>query len=169
MSGLLFKWSTRELQKQLGQVADRIGNRTLLKKAGAVVRESVRTNFAAGGRPRKWKRLKTRNGQPLRDTGRLQNSITSRVSGKVVYVGTNVKYAAVQHFGAKKGSFGTVVAHVKGHERTRNGATYQVRPHTRRQKAPWGTIPARPFLLVQDEDKVAIRAVLADYIVEGKK
>ena len=166
---MVFRWSARELQKQLDQVADRMSNRTLLKKAGAVVRESVRTNFAAGGRPRKWKRLKNRNGQPLRDTGRLQNSITSRVSGKVVYVGTNVIYAAVQHFGAGKGSFGTVVAHVRGHERTRNGTTYQVRPHTRRQKAPWGDIPARPFLLVQEEDKVAIRAVLADYIVEGKK
>ena len=169
MSGILFEWKSEELQKQLGKVADRIENKTLLKKAGAVVRESVRTNFAAGGRPDEWDELKHRKGQPLRDTGRLQNSITSRVSGKVVYVGTNVKYAAVQQFGAAKGSFGTVVAHVKGHDRTRNGKTYQVRPHTRRQKAPWGTIPARPFLMVQEEDKVAIRAVLADYIVEGKK
>jgi len=169
MGGLIVEIHSEELRRHLEKVADRIGNKALLAAAGSIVRESVRTNFAAGGRPTKWKAIKARDGQPLRDTGRLQNSITSQVSGDAVYVGTNVKYAAVHQFGAKKGSFGTVVARVREHQRTRGGKTYTVRPHTRKQRLPWGDIPARPFLMVHDEDRVEIEAILADYIIEGKR
>ncbi|HHL33112.1 MAG TPA: hypothetical protein ENJ30_01965 [Desulfobulbaceae bacterium] len=170
MSGLLFEWHSDELEKQLNRVAGRIGNAEMLRLAGAIVRESVRTNFAAGGRPRKWKRLKTRQGQPLRDTGRLQNSVTSKVSGNVVYVGTNVVYAAVPQFGAKKGSFGEFVVSVAAHDRTaKTGKQYMVRAHSRRVRLPRGNIPARPFLLVQDEDRVEIEAVSARYIIKGNQ
>lgn len=47
-----------------------------------------------------WKPLKFRSGQPLRDTGRLRNSISYRASSAEVEVGTNVRYAAVHQFGA---------------------------------------------------------------------
>ncbi len=152
-------------------MADRITDRgVLLRRAGGVVRESIRTNFAAGGRPVQWKPLKVRQGQPLRDTGRLQDSITSRVRGDVVLVGTNVEYAAVQNFGAKKGSFGETVVQVRAHQRrSRSGVTSTVRQHSRRTMMPWGDIPARPFMLVQDEDIVEIEALSASYIMEGKK
>lgn len=39
-------------------------------------------------------------GQPLRDTGRLNRSISSKVDATGVTVGTNVKYARVHQFGA---------------------------------------------------------------------
>ncbi len=172
MSGLTFAYHDKDLAKMVDDVAGRIRhNRKALAAAGAIVRESVRTNFAAGGRPRKWKKLKRRKGQPLRDTGRLQNSITSRVppGDRVVLIGTNVKYAAVQNFGALKGSFGVVVEKVKEHQRvSRSGTKYTVRAHSRRAKMPWGNIPAREFMLVQPEDEVEIKAVLADYILRGK-
>lgn len=169
MSGIIFQVHSEALEQRLKDMADRINNKTLLQKAGAIVRESVRTNFAAGGRPNKWAPLKTRAGQPLRDRGILQNSITSKVSGDRVYVGTSVKYAAVHQFGARKGSFGTVLARVRSHERTRDGKTHTVRAHARKQLVPWGDIPARPFLLVQDEDRVELEAVLADYIFKGER
>ena len=160
---------TEELEKELAAIADRIKNNSkLLGAAGAIVRESVRKNFAAGGRPAAWAELKNRDGQPLRDTGRLQNSITSAVHGDTVLVGTNVVYAATHQFGAKRGSFGSVLAEVGEHTRTRNGKSYTVRAHKRKQPLPWGDIPARPFLLVQDEDVVEIEAVLADYVFKGE-
>jgi len=61
----------------------------------------------------------------LQYTGVLKNSITHNVSGNSVEVGvnevgTNLEYATTQQFGASKGEFG-------------NGA-------------PWGDIPARPFI-----------------------
>ena len=66
--------------------------------------------------------------KPLLDTGVLRNSITFRVEGDRVVVGTNLKYAGPQQFGAAKGAFGA----------TRHGAPI-----------PWGTIRARNFLPVR--------------------
>lgn len=171
MTDIVFEANAEKLAKELAGMADRITDKgVLLRRAGGVVRESIRTNFAVGGRPEKWQPLKVRQGQPLRDTGRLQNSITSRVRGGVVLVGTNVEYAAVQNFGAKKGSFGETVVQVRAHQRTgKSGRAYTVRAHPRKVKLPRGDIPARPFMLVQDEDIVEIEALSASYIMEGKK
>lgn len=110
-----------ELQKTLAEIVDRCRNRQqALKAIGAIVRESVRTNFHEGGRPTKWQPSKRgtfdkvpgRTAGTLRDTGRLMNSITSTSDNNRAIVGTNVEYAAVHNFGAKKFSFGTVVAQV---------------------------------------------------------
>lgn len=54
------------------------------------------------------------------ETGDLSREIFKRVDGNyTLFVGSTQQYGAVQQFGAKKGAFG---------------------------KAPWGDIPARPFL-----------------------
>lgn len=70
--------------------------------------------------------------KPLLDTGRLANSITSQVGSNYVDVGTNVIYAAFQHFGAAKGAFGTT---------------------SRGSPIPWGNVPGRPFLGISGEDR----------------
>lgn len=41
--------------------------------------------------------------KPLLDTGRLRNSIASRLLSNGVEVGTNVKYAAIHNFGGQAG------------------------------------------------------------------
>lgn len=169
MSGLVYEINDREFARIVGEIADRVEHQQrALKVIGAIGRESVRSNFGAGGRPQKWPDIKNRSGQPLRDTGRLQNSIGAEVKGDTVYIGTNVVYAPVHHFGAKKGSFGTTVAKVKEHTRIRGGKSITVRAHNRKMKLPWGDIPARPFLLLQDDDVVEIKAILVDWIMEGK-
>ena len=162
----------------LTDIGHRAGNlRPALSAVGALVRESIRTNFAQGGRPAPWKAVKNRKGQPLRDTGRLMNSITRKVTDSEVRVGTNAVYAAVQHFGAKKGSFGTFSQQVKPHQRLVRQAFGRELPfpvwatvgsHTRQARLPWGDIPARPFMMVQAEDLVAIKDLLGTWIVEGK-
>jgi phage virion morphogenesis protein len=69
---------------------------------GRVLVNRVRLCFKLGidpwGSP--WAALKIRKGQPLRDTGRLQRSITSQADGTGVTVGTNVFYAPTHQFGA---------------------------------------------------------------------
>lgn len=66
-------------------------------------------------------------------------------------VGTNVIYAAVQQFGAKKGQFGAYAGtNKKGH------------PYS--GVAPWGDIPARPFLGISPEDETNIIARIADFL-----
>ena len=79
----------------------------LLERFGARMSQySVPQNFAEGGRPTRWPDT-PRGGQAMVDTGRLRNSITHEVRGRSVRVGTNVKYAALRHFG------GTIVGRDK--------------------------------------------------------
>ncbi len=178
MSGIRYEIGTSELQQTVGEMAERVTNRKRAMEAiGALARESVKTNFAAGGRPERWKPIKHRDGQPLRDTGRLMNSIGRLVDGTTVYVGTNIEYAAVHHFGARKGSFGVTVLPVKQHQRQVTQAFGKqlkfpvwatVAPHNRKVALPWGDIPARPFMILQDEDVVEIKELLESWIMEGK-
>lgn len=139
MSGVLVRIDDSGVQRLAGEILDRmINQRRALTAVGDFARESIRTNFASGGRPDKWPGLKVRAGQPLRDTGRLMNSLGRHVSSDKVMVGTNVVYAAIHNFGGQAG---------------------------RGRKV---TIPARPFMLLQQEDEVEIKGILTDWIVEGK-
>lgn len=69
---------------------------------GRVLVNRIRLGFKLGidpwGTP--WAALKIRQGQPLRDKGRLQRSITSQPDAQGVTVGTNLRYAPVHQFGA---------------------------------------------------------------------
>jgi phage virion morphogenesis protein len=60
-----------------------------------------------------------------------------------VTLSTNVRYAAVQQFGAKQGAFGR---------------------DRRNHPLPWGDIPARPFLGFSERDKADILAILSEYL-----
>ena len=71
-------------------------------------------------------------------TKRLRNEITYKVGANSVTIGTNLPYAAVQQFGQKKGASG------KG--------------------APWGDIPARPFLGADQSDRRRLLQEVADHI-----
>ena len=145
--------------------------RPAMKDIGEIVRSSVTKNFTQGGRPNQWtptkvlstylsytmRRTKSRNRKKaytlngrmtkgferytagkktLIDTGRLRNSITARAYADRAVVGTNVIYAAIHQFGGMAG---------------------------RGRKVK---IPARPFLLVQEEDWTAIRQSLERYLSE---
>lgn len=177
MSGVTLTIDDQQVQQMLVQIIRRGTDlRPALSAVGALVRESIRTNFAEGGRPIPWKPVKGRAGEPLRDTGRLMNSITRKVTDNEVRVGTNVVYAAVHHFGEERGSFGTFAQRVKPHQRRvtqafgrrlRSPVLAMVGGHTRQAQLPWGDIPARPFMLVQDEDLSDIRELLRTWMVEG--
>ena len=69
---------------------------------GRVLVNRIRLCFKLGidpwGSP--WLALKFRKGQPLRDTGRMNRSIVSKVDATGVTVGTNLIYAPVHQFGA---------------------------------------------------------------------
>ncbi|MDF1592598.1 MAG: phage virion morphogenesis protein [Desulfobacterales bacterium] len=138
-----------------------------MKIIGETVRSSVIRNFEKGGRPTKWEPSKKKKGKTLMVQGLgggLAGSINVRAASDSVIVGTNKKYAAVHQSGAAKGSFNKgspVDMMIRAH--LRKGI--KVRAHTRRMKLPRGDIPARPFLMVQDEDWSEIRAALSDYLL----
>lgn len=139
---------------------------------GATVRTSIVRNFERQGRPTRWaphsETTRARRGKDamiLRESSRLMDSIHPTAYPDRVEIGTNVVYAATHQFGAKRGEFGTVEANVKSHMRKlASGKEVDVRAHTRKMVVPWGDIPARPFLMVQDEDWDEIREELADFL-----
>lgn len=105
-----------------------------LKTIGTYMLGSIEKNFKAGGRPDKWTELseatiagrrnkKKSSIKILVDTARLKNSMNFHVTSEGVEIGTNVVYAARQHFGYEGGAG-------RGHSKT----------------------PARPFLMFQKED-----------------
>jgi len=75
-------------------------------------------------------------------TPRRCNSATS------ASVGTNLKYATTQHYGAKQGQFG------HGNYKTKQGSF----------PIPWGDIPPRPFFGFNSQHHNEITDTIADHI-----
>lgn len=123
---------------------------SVLDAIGHAIAEQVRLGFRDGRSPRgeSWEPLthvtlsRRKNGgvgaKPLMDTGRLRDSIGHAVQGDTVEIGTNVEYAALHQFGAAQGAFGL------GNYKKRNGSF----------PIPWGNVPARPFLPIQNGQTV---------------
>lgn len=164
----------REVKDLLNRIQRNLGDLTTAHKIiASVVRTSVVRNFEVSGRPVKWKKhskaTEKRRGKGakiLMDQGLgggLAGSINEQADSEKARVGTNKIYGAVHQFGAKKGSFGEVVANVREH--LRKGVP--VRAHTRKMKLPWGDIPAREYLLIQDEDWTEMTHALEEYVLGG--
>jgi phage gpG-like protein len=170
VSGIQIKVDDAEIRQRLAQIRDNLGDsQPALLTIGEIIRTSIERNFAAQGRPVKWKpskRVIQDGGETLSANRKLRNSFTVKADDRSVRVGANDVRAAVHQFGAAQGSFGTVAAMVRSHLRkSRKGKEYRVGSHWRRVKLPWGNIPARPFMMVQDEDRVEILEALNDFIM----
>jgi phage virion morphogenesis protein len=120
----------------------------------ATIEAFARKRLLAKGDWRKNGRLSKRGAaklaakKPLTGEGRLSAQANFHIEYGQDYalVGTNVKYAAVQQFGAKAGAFGA----------TRRGA-----------KIPWGDIPARSFMGILNDDRSAILDIIRKYLAQG--
>jgi phage virion morphogenesis protein len=128
---------------------------------------SVQQNFIAGGRPTPWppsRRARSGRGRTLVDTARLQNSITGRIEGRSVILGTNVAYARIHQQG------GTIQT-PEIRPRRKRALRFQIGDRTvfaTRVRGHAVRLPARPFLLVQAADEQYIRRVLTEYLTEGR-
>jgi phage virion morphogenesis protein len=148
---------------------------------------SVDANFDAEGRPSAWDawspgygkwRAKKKPGKVLTLDGRLRRSVTrpSAISAdrNGVTLGTNVVYAAIHHFGGeikiKAGS--TNINPFWSHARTKSGKkrtgskahSWTTKRHERTRAGHTVTIPARPFLVVQDSDWPKIEKTIGDFL-----
>jgi len=177
MSGVIIavKINDRKVKALLGRMQRNLGDLTPATKIiGSIIRTSVVRNFEKSGRPAKWKKhsrlTAKRRGKGAKIlmaqglAGGLAGSINYQAGKNSVKIGTNKIYGAIHQFGAKKGSFGTVTANISPYFRQ----GIKVKEHTRKMKLPWGDIPARPFLMIQNEDWTEIRAALNDYITGGQ-
>ena len=84
----------------------------------------------------------------LTEHGFLRGNLTCQAGRDSGIVGSPSIYASVHQFGAEEGAF---------------GSTAGGRP------IPWGTIPARPFLGVSDDEEAEIVALVSDYVASALK
>lgn len=210
MTAIELQYNNDEIRRMLNAIVARIGSANEAMSAiGEMVIRDIEGNFAAGGRysspndiiggNKRWRshrrttiKIKAKKGykaphQILVESGQLVSSISKKVGKDIVEVGTNKEYAAMQHYGAKKGQFGIVDVLVKAHSRKikqrgrlmgktgklgkeRNlSLDRSVRGHFRKTPVPWGNVPARPFMNFQSSTAEMMVEVLANYILELDK
>ena len=195
---------SREVQLGLGRFGLSLSRTdTLMRNIGLLMLVSIRRTFRESGSPAgSWpalaastmrnKRLYKSGHKLLILSGRLLNSITSRVSPGMVEIGTNLKYAAVQHFGSKDHAAGPrteaqskATVDVKAHERFQLGRSLgkgKLGGHSWRVKGPrvatlvkviaskrHQNIPPRPYVVFRPEDPGRIRTLTGRFIGESKK
>ena len=140
--------------QSLAPVLDRIGSYLV---ASTIRRFELER--APGGAP--WKksgRASRERGQTLTDTGRLRSSITHRVAGDVLEVGTNVVYAAIHQFGGRTPP--RTIRPRRARALYWPGAAHPVRS----VQHPGSDIPARPFLGIDGADERAIARIVGRYL-----
>jgi len=109
----------------------------------------------------------------------LFGSIHTEAFSNRAEVAANKVYAAVLHFGAAagslwKGTYTVPARRIKSHKRkTRGGKTVTVKAHvrkahTRQGQAPWGDIPPRPYMRVNQKFYERSKRFLGRYITKGK-
>lgn len=157
-----------KFKRSLRNLAARIADPgPALEQIGLVLIRSVGQNFKAGGRPVRWEksqRARRESGQTLIDTARLKNSITKKVTGKTLRVGTNVKYAAIHQLGGRISKNAVVRRHWRilrqAFGRPVAPRRVLVKSHHRQMNI---RIPARPFLMIQDGDWRYIKRILSEH------
>lgn len=145
-----------ETLTELGAIADRAENsQGMWDNIGASLVVSTQRRFERGQAPdgSPWPpsiRAMMEGGQTLVDSARLKQSITHIASDTGVEVGTNVLYAATHQFGA------TIRA------KTEAGLTFRIGDAwiTKQQV----TIPARPFLGLDENDETEILTIAREWI-----
>ena len=121
-----------------------------MRRIEGLMLDSVEQNFESEGRPRPWKAWAdstrdarqergTASGKILNESGAsgLKGSINGRHDNMNVFVGSNKVYARIHQKGGQAG---------------------------RGKKVK---IPARPFLVFQDADIIASRAILTRHLLQG--
>ena len=164
MTGVAVKISAADVLARLQVMEERGSNLSgVFRNFGEYMKGSIDKNFAQAGRPVKWpalaaatlmgffysrKSFRTKKGKisgkgqaalsgrlPLTVTARLRRSISYAAGTREISIGTNVIYAAIHHFGGPAG---------------------------RGKKV---NIPARPYLMFQDEDIKYLERTLVEYIL----
>jgi len=147
------KIDSREVEAELKKLEARTENlKPVFEDIGEYLIVSTRQRFldkeAPDGTP--WARnspltqaLKGKNDPLIGESKSLSRYFSYNASSRSLEFGSPMKYAAVQHFGAKQGAFG----------RSERGTPL-----------PWGRIPARPFLGLSSKDRAEILDIVREYL-----
>lgn len=163
-------------------------------KAGAqLMMFSVNANFGSGGRPNRWatiaastRKYKMRQGlsmTPLTGrTGALKGSISPKVTSDSFSIGTSIPYGAIHQFGGviNQGARSELFQRNRYLRGSRAGSFKRGTKSLGPNRVGFGfrargfnmgartiNIPARPYLVFQDQDVQDINKIVTDYI-KGK-
>jgi phage virion morphogenesis protein len=166
VTGVVITVDDAEVRAAFANLARAAGDLTpVMADIGAQLVTHVGLRFEAGAGPGNvpWKqsrRAAEQDGRTLVDTARLKQSITFRASATGVDVGTNVQYAAIHQFG------GTIRA------KTSKGLRFRLPWLRSKTDSGWRTLqsvtlPARPFLGFDEEDREATTAIIAAHLARA--
>lgn len=145
-----------DVEKRLDHMLGFLSHRQpLMREIAAQLHDAVNENFAQQGRPA-WLGIK-REGMILQKSGRLISSIQAFSDNDSAVVGTNVEYAAIHQFGGK----------TKPHvilPRNKQALAFNGRV-VKKVNHPGSDIPARPFLMLTDEDEEKLLNTVSDYLI----
>lgn len=167
MTGVRLQISLDSEQFRLGaqQLADAATNmRPMMVIAGGIFENSTRTRFemerGPGGIPwsTSWRARET-GGKTLQDKGNLRGSIRSNVGDNFVETGPDGRSESSKH--AATHQWGATIRPVKAKALMFTG------PDGRLHAAQSVTIPARPFMGIDDDDVADLRDAFVDYL-EGE-
>jgi phage gpG-like protein len=143
----------------------------VMKTVGEIITSSVIRNFEVGGRPQKWQKLAAStiaqkgHSKPLIGATTNLMSVTYKASSDRVTIGpppAAKAYMRIHQLG------GTIPAHTIVPRRAKalrwTGGDGQVH-FARKVNIPEIRIPARPYLLVQDEDWTEIRDAATTHLM----
>ncbi|NWO05369.1 MAG: phage virion morphogenesis protein [Alteromonadaceae bacterium] len=148
------KIDSREIEAELQQLEDKSGDlKPVFEDIGEYLIVATRQRFldkkAPDGTP--WpsnspltQALKGSDDPLIGESKSLSRYFSYNASSGSLEFGSPMKYAAVQHFGAKQGAFG----------RSKRGTPL-----------PWGRIPARPFLGLSTIDRDAVLDIVREYLL----
>ena len=156
-----FLLDTDEAHALLQRAADAMLDTTpLMAQIGEYMVDSTKQRFQSGTSPdgTPWEPNSlapiSRQGgaRPLWGaSGNLSSRIDTIPTRNAVSWGSPLRYAAVQQFGASKGSFGSF-----------SGVDKNGRPFS--GAAPWADIPARPFIGVSQTDEANLKDLIGEWL-----
>lgn len=144
----------------------------LFQEIGDLLRASTKDRFTAGEAPdgSKWAAKSpatlaayaARNApidiRPLfGPSRRLADEISVRSWATGAEIGSSLVYAAVQQFGAAKGSMGARMGRTRPSEKRPKSQDYFI-------TIPWGDIPARPFLGISTQDQTYVLKAIDEWL-----
>ena len=160
---------SKAVEKALAGYAQTAKNRRpLMRDIASRLKTRVDMGFRQAKDPwgGKWAPLAFRNGQPLKDTGRLARSFTGQASDDEAQVGTNVCYALVHQFGTTIQAGNPKVSNVCGYEP--KGAPFlQFKAGGRTIRAKEVTIPARPMLPITPDGQATLPDPWAEDVLDA--
>ena len=156
MAGVTIELNEQEVRRRLGELQGRVADITpALRDMGEALLNSTRQRFSEmrGPEGHPWAPLsdeyrarKPKNADKILVLhGYLRGTLNYQIedAGTTLAIGSPLIYAGTQQFGAKKGQY---------------GSTSKGRP------IPWGTIPARPFLGLSQDDKAEVMGILKKHL-----